>query len=31
MKRSVLIHGVPIAYGHGEFLLNFYIRLKRME
>ena len=31
MKRNVLTHGVPIAYGHGEFLLSFYIKLKKME
>ena len=28
MKREVLKYGVPIAYGHGEFLLSFYTKLK---
>lgn len=29
MKRSVLIHGVPIAYGHGEFFIEFLYKIKK--
>ena len=27
MKRDVLIHGVPIAYGHGEFFIEFFVSI----
>tara|TARA_B100000575_G_C23026382_1_gene591028 strand:- start:363 stop:1058 length:696 start_codon:yes stop_codon:yes gene_type:complete len=29
MKRNVLIHGVPIAYGHGEFFIEFLYKIKK--
>ena len=29
MKRDVLIHGVPIAYGHGEFFIEFLYKIKK--
>lgn len=29
MNRNVLIHGVPIAYGHGEFFIEFLYRIKK--
>ena len=28
MKRNVLTHGVPIAYGHGEFFIEFLYKIK---
>ena len=29
MKRSVLTYGVPIAYGHGEFFIEFLYKIKK--
>ena len=29
MRRNVLIHGVPIAYGHGEFFIEFLYKIKK--
>ena len=29
MKRSVLKYGVPIAYGHGEFFIEFLYKIKK--
>ena len=29
MNRNVLIHGVPIAYGHGEFFIEFLYKIKK--
>tara|TARA_B100000123_G_scaffold76347_1_gene54878 strand:+ start:2250 stop:2945 length:696 start_codon:yes stop_codon:yes gene_type:complete len=29
MRRDVLIHGVPIAYGHGEFFIEFLYKIKK--
>ena len=29
MKRNVLTHGVPIAYGHGEFFIEFLYKIKK--
>jgi dolichol-phosphate mannosyltransferase len=29
MKRDVLKHGVPIAYGHGEFFIEFLYKIKK--
>ena len=29
MHRNVLIHGVPIAYGHGEFFIEFLYKIKK--
>tara|TARA_B100002051_G_scaffold92345_1_gene88199 strand:- start:622 stop:1317 length:696 start_codon:yes stop_codon:yes gene_type:complete len=29
MNRSVLNHGVPIAYGHGEFFIEFLYKVKK--
>ena len=29
MKRDVLNKGVPIAYGHGEFFIEFLYKLKK--
>ena len=29
MKRSVLKYGVPVAYGHGEFFIEFLYKIKK--
>lgn len=29
MKRNVLNYGVPIAYGHGEFFIEFLFKIKK--
>ncbi len=29
MKRDTLKHGVPIAYGHGEFFIEFLYKIKK--
>jgi len=29
MRREVLKHGVPIAYGHGEFFIEFLYKIKK--
>ena len=29
MKKDVLKHGVPIAYGHGEFFIEFLYKIKK--
>ena len=29
MKSDVLKHGVPIAYGHGEFFIEFLYKIKK--
>lgn len=29
MRRNVLTHGVPIAYGHGEFFIEFLYKIKK--
>lgn len=29
MRKDVLMHGVPIAYGHGEFFIEFLYKIKK--
>lgn len=29
MRKEVLAHGVPIAYGHGEFFIEFLYKIKK--
>ena len=29
MKKEVLNHGIPIAYGHGEFFIEFLYKIKK--
>ena len=29
MHRNVLKHGIPIAYGHGEFFIEFLYKIKK--
>ncbi len=29
MRKEVLVHGVPIAYGHGEFFIEFLYKIKK--
>ena len=29
MKKEVLNHGIPIAYGHGEFFIEFLFKIKK--
>ena len=29
MRKEVLNHGVPIAYGHGEFFIEFLYKIKK--
>ena len=29
MKKDVLKYGVPIAYGHGEFFIEFLYKIKK--
>ena len=31
MKRSVLNHATPIAYGHGEFFIEFLYKVKKSK